>query len=185
MPDDLPLLTLQQAIVDFLDEDVWFDRIPIVCEGMGDIAKMCDTLVGKLGTVTVVQTPTADCNFPDIPSIYFDQLPIVISTYAHTELNKITNEGTGIHPFSTAQVIASLLHQWRCEDLATDEGNAPQLIAAPKTIVPVIDELKDGIIGWDVYMIANLGYRYRPAASLATNSNEALLTNAGIEITVN
>jgi hypothetical protein len=180
-----PLLELQQAITDYLDQDSWFDSIGILNESHGDLAVNTDILISKLGVGVVVQIPTAEVNFPDLPAIYFDQVPIIVSCYAHTELNKVSNQGTGIHPFNTAQVVAALLHQWRVEDLADAEGNAPMLIAAPKTIVPVTDELKDGVIGWDVYLITHLGFRYVPERSLADNNNNAILTNAGIEIDVN
>src|SRR5690348_12703566 len=151
MPDtEPPLLLLQRAITDILDADVWFDRIPILNESLGDIEHMTDFLLKKsgLGVCVVIQTPLANIGFPDIPPCYFDECPILISCYAHTELNKVSNEGSGIHPFSTAQVVAALLHQKRIEALADADGNCPQLFAANPTIIPVRDELGKGVVGY-------------------------------------
>lgn len=175
----LPLGILQTGILNRLDPDRWFDRIPVITEQLGDIANAVELSVGKLGTCVVVETPVANLNYTDLPGVYLDDVPIVVTVWENVIINQ-SNTGSQKHALDTALIVLALLHQYLVPELADANGNMPLVIARPQqTIVKSPDP---ELLGYHVNLRTNLGFRYTPEASVATESNADLLTEAGFTI---
>lgn len=175
--DSLPLRLVQQLIQDRLDGDAWFDLIPVITENLGDIASIVDIAVAKLGSVVVVETPTASINHPNAPAADLDEIPVVVTVWENVPLNRDANNAAASQKraVDTAQVIVALLHGYQAEGWNSFFATSP-------TIERADDPL---LVGYHVRFRISCGLRYTPAASLSTNSSESILTNAGIAIETN
>lgn len=178
MPEaNLPLLQVQQLVADRLDGDAWFDLIPVVTENLGDIAKILEIAIGKLGCVVVVETVLGNTNHPNVPSLDLDEIPVTITVWENVLINRDANNpgASRKNALDTAQVIAALIHHYQPEG-----WNSFHLVS------PTITRSDDPeLVGYHVHARISCGYRYQATASLSTNSSETILTNAGVEIAIN
>lgn len=172
MSSGLPLLDLQQLCADHLDEDRWFDQIPVITENLGDVATLVNIAVGKLGSCCVVETPLANATKPNIPSIWFDEIPIIVTVWESVILNR-SDTGSNKKALDTAQIIASLLHQFVPTGFATVVCRTPTIIRA--------DDPE--LLGYHVMFTTEIGFKYQPEPSLSNETSIDLLTEAGAILT--
>lgn len=176
MPDDnsLPLLQLQQIVADRLDADMWFDLIPVITENLGDVAKIVEIAVAKLGSCVVVETPTANCSHPNVPAIEFDEIPIVVTVWENVLLNRDTNNDSASQKaaIDTAQVICALIHHYQPSGWNT-------FIC----VTPTIEKADDpDLVGYHCRFRIAAGLRYTPQPSITDESSRDILTEAGAQI---
>lgn len=172
--NSLPLLLIQQLIADRLDGDAWFDLIPVISENLGDVATIVEIAVAKIGCCVVVETPTANCSHPNVPSIDFDEIPIVVTVWENVLLNRDTNNASASQKYAldTAQVIVALIHHYQPEGWNT-------FIAVTPTITKADDP---DLNGYHCRFRISAGLRYQPQASITTEDSRDILTEAGASI---
>lgn len=176
MPDDrLPLLELQELIATKLDNDQWFDQIPVITENLGDVATIVEIAVSKLGSCVVVETPTANLSHPNTPAVQFDEVPLVVTVWENVLLNRDTNnaDASNQKALETAQVIVALLHHF-------EPGTGWNTIIAT---TPTIEKADDPeLVGYHVRFRTACGFRYTPQPSITDESSRDILTEAGAQI---
>lgn len=173
--DRLPLLELQELIATRLDNDQWFDRIPVITENLGDVATIVDIAVSKLGSCVVVETPTANCSHPNVPAVEFDEVPIVVTVWENVILNRDADNTAASNKkaLETAQVICALLHHF-------EPGTGWNTII---TTTPTIEKADDpDLVGYHCRFRTACGFRYVAQPSITDESSRDLLTEAGATI---
>lgn len=174
--NNLPLLQIQDLIKERLDEDSWFDLIPVISEQLGDVTTLVDIAVAQLGSCVVVETPTASVNHANTPAVDFDEIPVVVTVWEQVLINQADSAtASQKHALDTAQVIVALIHGYQPEGWNSFYATAP-----------TIEKSDDpDLVGYHCRFRISAGLRYVPTASLSTNTSESLLTNAGAEILTN
>lgn len=167
---NLVLRELQQAVCDYLDSDAWFDLIPVIREEMGDLSNLIDISLGKLGCCVVVETPVANCESPNVPSMFFNDIPIVVTVWENVLLNR-TASGSQKYALDTAQIIAALLQHWNWT-----EG------VGIFVKIPTILKAGDDPLGYHVFFSTEGGFHYDHVQTLSSETSADLLTEAGAVI---
>jgi hypothetical protein len=181
MPDYFPLNFLQSKIVDKLAADSWFNRIPVIAEDIGDIVTAVDISVGKLGSCVVVETPVANCNIPNVPSIIFDEVLIVVTVWENVIINRDPNsaEASQKPALHTAQIVAALLHHWVPE---LEDGSKEAIVTIRSPSITLAEN--PDLLGYHVYFDFGGGLTYTPSSGLRTGSNQTLLTGLGLGLKI-
>ena len=97
-------LDLQQAAVDILDADAYFDGIPILSEQLGDLDNAIEIVIGKLGLCVIIESPFATVNSADTAATYFSDIPILVTIWEDTVLNRF-NQDINVKHHSVAALI--------------------------------------------------------------------------------
>lgn len=184
-PDEF-FLQIGDAIVGALDQEAYFDTVPMITERLGDMDNAIETVMNKLKICGVIETPFASCTKPNIAPIQFDDVPITITFYEDTVMNRSAADANRRTARGAALIALYLLHQYVPR---TSEGVAlcNMFYCDSPTMVDlrgVIDrQAFPNLQGVQIRLKCSAGFVHTPQASLLDGNNQALLDGMGIKLT--
>jgi len=184
-PDNF-FLEIQQGVIDLLDADAAFDGVPLLTEALGDLDNAIEIVMNKLGVCVVVESPFASITSPNTPPVQFQDVPIVVTIWEDTFLNRASTEVNQRHFMELSLIALYLLLHSTPRD-ADGEAVATVLYADNPTIVDLrntIDKERfPNIQGAQLRLKCTTGLTYTPQAGLLDGNNQQLLNSMGIKLT--
>lgn len=184
-PDEF-FLQIGDAVVECLDQEAYFDTIPGITERLGDMDNAIETVMNKLGICYVVETPFASATKPNVPAIQFDDVPITLTFWEDTVMNRNAANANGRTFTGAALIAAWLLHQYvprtsggvaLCNMLYCDTPTMVDLRGA------IDRQAFPNVQGVQLRLKCSAGFDYDPQASLLDGNNQSLLDGMGIKLT--
>lgn len=178
-------LDIQQAAADTLLSDAYFYGIPVLTEQLGDLDSAIEIVMSKLGLCVIVQSGLATCSKPDMPGVNFDRIPVRVTIWEDTTLNRFS-EGVNVKHYSGAALTALwlLTHQRPRKD-GTVIANC--FIPDDPTFVDLRNQIDreqfPNIQGIEINLLTSGGFDYEPQDILLDGNNQALLDGMGIYLT--
>jgi hypothetical protein len=178
-------LDIQQAAVDILDADAYFDGVPILTEQLGDLDNAIEIVIGKCGLCVIIESPFASVTSKDTAATFFGDIPIVVTIWEDTVLNRF-NEDINIKHHTGAALIALwlLTHSRPMKD---GEQIANVFVCEEPTMVNLASavdrERFPNIQGMQLRLSCSAGFVYVPQLTLLSENNTALLSEMGVRLT--
>lgn len=179
---------IQQAVVNILDPEAVFDNVPLLPETLGDLQSVVETVMAKMGVCVTIETPFASIVHADLPPVYFENIPVVVTIWEDTTLNRPTGDVNQVH-FMEMALSALYLLTHSTPKNAEGVQIATQFTADNPTLV---DCRKNGRIdaetfpnlqGVQINLVTTCGFTYTPQATILDGNNQALLDGMGIKLT--
>lgn len=139
--------SIQQEVADQIAANGNLLNVPVLVESLGDLASQVERALGplggqggKVGAIIVVNTPTADANWPEVGGPFFDSIPVEILVGVNPATNNDADIGTGLSALSICEEVCFALHQF-----FPVSSNGP-LVADKPTLVRLPDAGKKEVI---------------------------------------
>lgn len=178
-------LDLQQAAADILDADAYFDGVPILTEQLGDLDNAITTVMAKMGLCVIIESPFASVRSADTAATFFDDIPILVTVWEDTILNRFNADINIKHHTGAALIALWLLTHSRPMKDGEQIGNV--FTAEEPTMVNLANtvdrERFPNVQGTQLRLRCSAGFVYEPQQTLLSENNTALLSEMGVKLT--
>lgn len=179
-------LDIQDAAARILDADAAFDGVPILTEELGDLDNAIGIVMGKLGICAIIETPFASITAPNTPPVHFNDVPITVTIWEDTFLNRPSSDVNQRHWVELALIALYLLLHSTPRD-ESGEQVATAFHADNPTLIDLRNEIDrekfPNIQGVQLRLKCTTGFTYTPQAPLLDGNNQQLLDGLGLKIT--